>query len=65
MSQQTTLKVKRCNQCAVLYINGVFCHETGCPNQGKRWDNVEGEWVRYIECRECGSDVREGEECCQ
>lgn len=23
----------RCSQCEVLVINGVACHETGCPNQ--------------------------------
>ena len=22
----------RCSQCAALVINGVACHETGCPN---------------------------------
>ena len=22
----------RCDQCASMTINGVFCHETGCPN---------------------------------
>jgi len=21
-----------CNQCEFLFINGVGCHETGCPN---------------------------------
>lgn len=23
-----------CNQCEALVINGVYCHETGCPNKG-------------------------------
>ena len=55
---------KTCDQCAPLAINGVFCHEDGCPNRGKRWDAVDAEWVRYVECRECGSGVREGEVCC-
>jgi len=22
----------RCSQCAVVHINGLACHETGCPN---------------------------------
>jgi hypothetical protein len=22
----------RCSQCEVLVINGIACHETGCPN---------------------------------
>lgn len=27
-----TYKV-RCSQCAALAINGLACHETGCPNE--------------------------------
>ena len=23
----------RCSQCEAMAINGVACHETGCPNQ--------------------------------
>jgi hypothetical protein len=22
-----------CNQCEALMINGIYCHETGCPNR--------------------------------
>jgi hypothetical protein len=36
---------KRCDQCAALHINRVFCHETGCPNAKKEWDGQAGEWV--------------------
>jgi hypothetical protein len=25
----------KCNQCEYLFINGVGCHETGCPNTSK------------------------------
>ena len=32
-----------CDQCVALMINGVFCHETGCPNQHKV--KVDGSWV--------------------
>lgn len=35
----------KCNQCDSAYINGVFCHEHGCPNRNKIWDNEEGEWI--------------------
>lgn len=28
-----------CSQCAALVINGVPCHETGCPNQIKTEDD--------------------------
>jgi hypothetical protein len=53
----------RCNQCEAAMINGVFCHETGCPNSRKTFEN--GEWVKYVKCFECGCDVRAGETCCQ
>jgi len=36
---------KRCDSCELLRINGVVCHEIGCPNMGARWEN--GEWVKY------------------
>lgn len=26
----------KCDQCEMLSINGVACHETGCPNADKR-----------------------------
>jgi len=47
-----------CNQCEMVSINGVPCHEAGCPNQHKVWnpdalplyetnrpDRQYGEWV--------------------
>lgn len=51
----------RCSECSALMINGVFCHELGCPNRNAKYEN--GEWVHYYECRECGNDVQKGE-CC-
>jgi hypothetical protein len=36
---------KCCDKCEALRINGVFCHETGCPNTKKVWDGQEGEWI--------------------
>ena len=32
-----------CNQCQALVINGVYCHETGCPNTHKV--KINGEWI--------------------
>lgn len=52
---------KRCDQCELLRINGVVCHEIGCPNMGARWEN--GEWIHYVECWDCGCDVKRGESC--
>jgi hypothetical protein len=52
-----------CDQCEMLSINGIPCHETGCPNQKKTWDPESESWVRFFECPECGDSVREGESC--
>lgn len=51
-----------CNQCEMLSIQGIACHESGCPNAGKRW--LEGAWVRFVECWVCGYELPEGELCC-
>lgn len=45
---------KTCDQCAPLAINGVFCHESGCPNCGSDGMRLTAS----------GCDVREGEVCC-
>ena len=55
-------KHNRCNQCEAAVINGVYCHETGCPNIHKRL--IDGEWVRVRECRECGCEVIGDDICC-
>ena len=59
-------KVKvHCDQCEMLSINGVPCHETGCPNERKTWVVGRG-WVRYVACHICDCDVELGEACdCQ
>src|SRR5208282_2693965 len=53
-----------CNQCEMLMINGVPCHETGCPNMGARWDRDMQDWVKQRECFECGSTVDADDPCC-
>jgi hypothetical protein len=48
----------KCDQCDSATINGVFCHEFGCPNKNPP----------AFECRECGSmfdNQQECYECCQ
>jgi hypothetical protein len=35
----------RCRQCQMLSINGVACHETGCPNSNKIWCIEENDWI--------------------
>ena len=64
MGKQGTIAVKKsCDQCEVLYINGLFCHETGCPNQKKVWQ--DGEWIAVYDCPECGSTLEVGQPCCE
>ncbi len=38
-----------CDQCQLLRINGVVCHETGCPNA---WKDSKRE------CKWCGKEFR-------
>ena len=56
-------KIKSCDQCSATAINGVFCHERGCPNENKRW-SVD-EWRKTYACDFCGHEVFEDESCCQ
>jgi len=57
---------KSCDQCQAAIINGVFCHETGCVNSRKTWDGLREQWILYVPCFECGSDVEVGTSCdCQ
>jgi hypothetical protein len=46
-----------CNECDLVSINGLPCHEHGCPNVNARWDAADGEWIKQYECRECGFTV--------
>ena len=34
-----------CKECSPMMINGVFCHEIGCSNSRKVWDDANEEWV--------------------
>jgi RNase P subunit RPR2 len=54
----------KCNQCQALMINGVFCHETGCPNTNSRYDVDIDEWIKTRKCDECGNTVDADEACC-
>ena len=38
-------KYKRCDKCSPAVINGVYCHECGCPNFHKVYDKHEERWV--------------------
>lgn len=41
----------RCSQCEAVSLNGLPCHETGCPNATN-------------ECEECGCDIRKPRRLC-
>jgi hypothetical protein len=42
-----------CDSCEVLYINGVKCHELGCPDS----------WKDYLtECKWCGQEFQPEEQ---
>jgi len=53
-----------CDQCEALMINGVFCHETGCPNTKARYDVESGTWIKQYKCFTCGCMADEGSNCC-
>jgi hypothetical protein len=56
----------RCDSCDAAMINEVFCHETGCPNSGKTWIADREQFVRFVQCHNCGYEVELGERCdCQ
>ena len=46
-------KEHRCDQCQVVAINGIACHETGCPNS---WLDPATSKPLPRECKWCGSD---------
>jgi hypothetical protein len=50
----------RCDNCEALMINGLFCHETGCPNTHARYDADEDIWIKQVKCFDCGCMVDVG-----
>jgi len=64
MSNKKPMEKITCDQCNLLSINGIVTHEIGCPNSKKKW--IDGQWVKYVKCFECGDEIEEGTECgCQ
>ena len=56
----------KCNQCDSLAINGILCHETGCPNS--HIDLSTGE-LHQVSCEWCGTEFTPDEKgqqfCCE
>lgn len=57
-------KYNRCDSCEALVINGVYCHETGCPNTHSRYDAESDSWIKQRKCFECGCTVDASDLCC-
>ena len=47
MNKNPVYKHVTCDDCSVLVINNVICHEHGCPSAYK---------TTIRECRECGNE---------
>lgn len=41
--------MRHCDQCEVLFINGIKCHENGCPDSWK--DSI-------LDCLWCGTEFK-------
>jgi ribosomal protein S27AE len=44
IDQEKASIAKTCDQCTWAYIQNVFCHEKGCPNEKKVWNYEEDVW---------------------
>ena len=44
----------KCDQCDSAIINGVYCHEPGCPNREKFWDEENEMWMDIEESTDEG-----------
>jgi hypothetical protein len=45
-----------CNQCEVLVINGILCHETGCPNMTRECKGCNARIsARHRYCDDCNA----------
>jgi len=53
----------KCDQCQMLSINGVACHELDCPNMWKTWVAERQQWVLFLKCLYCGCTVEEATVC--
>ena len=51
----------KCDQCNLIMINGIVCHESSCPNMNKEY--INGEWIEFYDCSICGYPIKEGEIC--
>lgn len=43
---EISLKHNGCDGCSPCTIQGVFCHETGCPDAWRDEDDVDEDWTQ-------------------
>ena len=60
----TEVPPMHCDQCEMVSINGLACHEHNCPNADSRWDTNTHEWVRQRDCFVCGCECDYDAPCC-
>ena len=49
------MRTTRCDQCEAAVINGVYCHEQGCPRQRATDPDYRGDTEPpVLECEGCG-----------
>ena len=49
----------RCSQCEVASINGIPCHETGCPNETRECSECAARVPKYARlCEDCAEQER-------
>ena len=46
----------KCDSCDSVVINGIYCHERGCPNIDKKCNPDTQEWESVYSCPECGCE---------
>ncbi len=59
--------IPKCNQCDSFSVNGIYCHESGCPNEDKKYNHDTESWESVYTCFECGCEYDNPEsagECC-
>lgn len=58
----------KCDQCNPAMLQGIFCHESGCPNMHKKYNPESESWDNVYKCRECESEHVDSDsagQCCQ
>jgi hypothetical protein len=53
-----------CPECDMISINGIACHEIGCPNARKRYEPAEDIWITQQVCSTCGFQTDYNVPCC-